>query len=107
MIMGWGRGPDTTELPNVMKLVGLYYTVPPSELRALRKTWVQAWKSTRISAPDFVVQHYGIGLDDGDLVPTRGAALTAPLHWEQSDGIGPVGARRFVEDVLAGKFRSV
>jgi hypothetical protein len=105
--MGWlGRGPNVMELGNVSKLVGVYYTVPPAELRAARKAWAKAWKATKVSAGDFIVDRYGLQVDDGTVVPTRGAALYAPLHWEPHDGFGPVAACRFVLDARAGKFHS-
>lgn len=97
------RGPDTLDLMKVTQLVGLFYTLPRSELRQSRKDWVKAWKATKVSAASFVVERYGLQVtDDGDIVPTRGPAVTVPLSWNPGDGFGPQAARRFIDDVRSG-----
>lgn len=100
----FGPRADTMELMSVSKILGVFYTVPRSELAASRKAWVRAWKSTGVEAGPFLVHRYGMQVDGDDVVPTRGAALFAPLYWEPADHFGPDSAARFVRDVRAGKF---
>ncbi len=97
------KGPDTMELLRVSQILGVQDTLPISELRQSRKDWVRAWRKTRVSAGHFLVERYGLHVtEDGDTVPTRGAALTRPLSWDPRTGYSPESARRFIRDVRSG-----
>lgn len=97
------RGPDTMELLRVSQILGVQATLPIAELRQSRKDWVREWKRTRISAGHFLVERYGMLVtDDGEIVPTRGAAMLRPLSWDPRTGFRKESARRFIRDVRAG-----
>ena len=100
----FNRGPDTMELLQVAKMLGVFYTLPRSELVHSRKDWVREWRATRISAAHFLVERYGMGVtEEGEVVPTRGAALVAPLYWDLRDGFDGSRAARFIRDVQSGR----
>jgi len=94
---------DTHELVNATKLTGLFYTLPRKEIAALRKAWTDAHRQTGVSAARFVIDRYGLNVYEGDVVPTRGAAIYVPLRWEPRDGYGPQAGATFVTDTLAGR----
>ena len=98
------RGPDTTDLANVMDLLGLGPSLPVPELRQARKDWVREWKSSRVSAAHFLVDRYGMQVTDGgEVVPTRGVATNRPLAWNPRSGYNHDRARQFILDVHSGK----